>query len=1214
MKHLHKLFAVLLLTLAACQPAFAANQDKTIRDYSQVMSCNSGDSFLIQRNSTGPYFYINCSDLKASVLTGVSAAGLSGSYLDLTNKPTLLSQFTNDVPFVTATTAPVTSVNTVTGSVVLTTANINDSTDKRYITDAQRTVLAATSGSNTGDQTISDATISLTDITTNNATSSRHGFLPKLNGNVNTFLDGTGGFSSPAGAGTVTSVSVVTASGVSGTVANPTTTPALTISLGAITPTSVNASGNVAGANLSGSNSGDVTLSGEGYLSATGQAITVNAVNLSGSNATGTLAAARFPSLTGDISNSAGSLTTSLASIISPGSAGSATSVPVISWDAKGRVVAGSATNISIPASAINNATISSGASVSGSNTGDQVDSTLPFTDITTGNSSTSKHGFLPKLNGSATSYMDGTGAFSTPAGTNTGTVTSVSVVTGNGLSGSVANASTTPAITLSTPVTGIIKGAAGAFVAATSGTDYAPATSGTAILKGSGSGGFSSAVSSTDYAPATSGSSILAGNGSGGFSNITVGSGLSFSTGTLSSTSGGGSVTSASVVSANGFAGTVANASTTPAITLTATPNGILKSNGTAISAATSGTDYEVPITFSTGLTRSTNTVTVNTSQNIATLSNLTTNGFVKASGGTGALSIDTTTYLSAPVANASLATMAANTFKGNATGSSTTPTDLSVAQVKTALAYTTSDISGLSSSANMVWAPIGYHTRGVNGTGGTNTITCTGTCGTNTQTIYITPASTPIFGIKLVLPNFDLTASGEADRPTGEVWNGLAASLNFQQIGTPKNFTFYGALTNSILAPQSPDVHSFIVTDPLNYPMPANNFFAIRIAGSLAGTTSYSGADFQNPGAGSVSDTRIVTGAATPGGSGITGFSEFDNRVATGWTNQTGVNTNLTASGASYSLTPAIILGLMHKPVASLVAFGDSIDQGQNFYTADALFNYGFLDQGISNTIPFVNLSRGSMTATQFNTFGKAKGILSLILGQPMYVTDFLMGLGRNDLATGSTASQTQTAVAAASLPFQQQGMNVWVQTIPPRTASQDGWTSYANQFYESRSPTTTGAISMGDTTFTVSSATGITNGMLVGSQYGTCIAPGTTITISGTSVTMSNAATCGLPSGDTMYFGNNTPDSYASNVLTYNAALLAGYNNPTYNNDGYVYIGLIDIASIAGHISGSDYQWAVLSGSTACTGDGIHPNQACGTAIDAAGIVSPSRFGVH
>jgi len=48
---------------------------------------------------------------------------------------------------------------------------------------------------------------------------------------------------SGSGLGTVTSVSVVTANGISGTVATETTTPAITLSLGAITPTGVQVSG-----------------------------------------------------------------------------------------------------------------------------------------------------------------------------------------------------------------------------------------------------------------------------------------------------------------------------------------------------------------------------------------------------------------------------------------------------------------------------------------------------------------------------------------------------------------------------------------------------------------------------------------------------------------------------------------------------------------------------------------------------------------------------------------------------------------------------------------------------------------------------------------------------------------------------------------------------------------------------------------------------------
>jgi hypothetical protein len=64
----------------------------------------------------------------------------------------------------------------------------------------------------------------------------------------------------------------------------------------------------------------------------------------------------------------------------------------------------------------------------------------------------------------------------------------------------------------------------------------------------------------------------------------------------TINATSSGGAVTSVSVTSANGFAGTVATATTTPAITLTTSITGVLKGNGTAISAATSGTDYVAP------------------------------------------------------------------------------------------------------------------------------------------------------------------------------------------------------------------------------------------------------------------------------------------------------------------------------------------------------------------------------------------------------------------------------------------------------------------------------------------------------------------------------------------------------------------------------------------------------------------------------------------
>lgn len=55
--------------------------------------------------------------------------------------------------------------------------------------------------------------------------------------------------------------------------------------------------------------------------------------------------------------------------------------------------------------------------------TGTQAETTLALTDITTNNASTTRHGFLPKLDNNAAHFLDGTGAWGTPAGGGTSPV-----------------------------------------------------------------------------------------------------------------------------------------------------------------------------------------------------------------------------------------------------------------------------------------------------------------------------------------------------------------------------------------------------------------------------------------------------------------------------------------------------------------------------------------------------------------------------------------------------------------------------------------------------------------------------------------------------------------------------------------------------------------------------------------------------------------------
>ena len=289
-----------------------------------------------------------------------------------------------------------------------------------------------------------------------------------------------------------------------------------------------------------------------------------------------------------------------------------------------------------------------------------------------------------------------------------------VNILSANGFAGNIVYTTTNADVTLSTTVTGLVKGNGTALSAATSGTDYSlpvlvsyangfagtvvngtsnatvtMKTTITGLLKGNGTA-ISAAVSGTDYAPATSGTSILYGNGAGGFSNVTIGSGVLFTGGTLSATGSGGTITSVT-----GTAPISSTGGTTPNISITqssATTSGYLSSTdwNTFNNKQPSGT-YVTSVTATSPVLSSGGT-TPNISMGAASSS---ANGYLtstdwttfnnKGSGSVTSVALSLPSIFSvsgSPVTTSgtltgTLTTQTANTvFAGPSTGSAATPT----------------------------------------------------------------------------------------------------------------------------------------------------------------------------------------------------------------------------------------------------------------------------------------------------------------------------------------------------------------------------------------------------------------------------------------------------------------------------------------------------------------------------------------------------------
>ena len=186
-----------------------------------------------------------------------------------------------------------------------------------------------------------------------------------------------------------------------------------------------------------------------------------------------------------------------------------------------------------------------------------------------------------------------------TSGGTGLGTIpTNGQLLIGNGTGYSLNTLGTGVGIsvtnglgTITVANTGVLSWSGG-----TTGLTPATATTGAVTLAGTlviANGGTNGTATPTAGAVPYGTGTAYAFTAAGTSGQVLTSAGASVPTWTTPTT---GTVTSVSVVSANGFAGTVATATTTPAITLTTTITGLLKGNGTAISAAVANTDY-VPL-----------------------------------------------------------------------------------------------------------------------------------------------------------------------------------------------------------------------------------------------------------------------------------------------------------------------------------------------------------------------------------------------------------------------------------------------------------------------------------------------------------------------------------------------------------------------------------------------------------------------------------------
>lgn len=510
----------------------------------------------------------------------------------------------------------------------------------------------------------------------------------------------------------------------------------------------------------------------------------------------------------------------------------------------------------------------------------------------------------------------------------------------------------------------------------------------------------------------------------------------------------GSGTVTSVSVVSANGFAGTVANATTTPAITLTTTVTGILSGNGTAISAAsTTGTGSVVLATSPTLVTPVLGVASA-TSINKVTLTAPATGSTLTIADGKTLTQSNTLTYTGTDGSSVNFGTggtvLYGNqsiTLSGDVTGTGSTAITTTVAKI----AGTT--VSGTTGSTNVVFSnsptlvtpalgvatatslAIGGATIGSNGLAVTGHlllegVTSTGATGTGNLVFATSPTlTTPTLGVASATSINKVAITAPATSATLTIADGktLTANNSITLAGTDSTTMTFPTTSASIARTDagqtftgvqsmtSPDITTSLTTPSTTFSLVNATATTVNFAG--AATTinmGGSGAAIKLGGGATAAELRFLE----PSGSG-TNYSAFKAQAQAADITYT---LPATVGAAGTVLTDAAGNGTLSWAAGGSFSYGSSVSGT----TADGLtitLN-ATTDDGASALKLVANNTQSNQPALANLQIGTSGNVLGLMIQGTGGTTGGAVGTGLVHMTLwGNTATNLNKVLTVAS-----------------------------------------------------------------------------------------------------------------------------------------------------------------------------------------------------